>query len=116
MWAFQRQRYFLRVLLQEDIGIQAPEVAHELRERLVAGFEHGQVSGALQQPQAGTEVQRVLCGVECSLGTLAPRVPEPDPVDVIDFAAASATLANLNSMDWLWAHVYVYRRLESPVR
>ncbi len=102
--------------LQMGLCIQTPEVAHELLERLAAGFEHGEVSGALEQPQASTEVQGVLCGVECSLGALAPRVLEPDSVDVIDLATAAATLANLNPTDWLRAHVYVYRRLEPRVR
>ena len=96
-------------------GIETPEVAHELLERLVSRFEYGEVSGALEQPQASTEVQGVLCGVECSLGALAPRVLEPDSVDVIDLATAAATLANLNSTDWLRAHVYVYRRPEPRV-
>jgi hypothetical protein len=102
--------------LQMDLGIQTPEVAHEPLERLVARFEHGEVSGALEQPQASTKIQGVLRGVECSLGALAPRILEPDSVDVIDLATAAATLANLNPTDWLRAHVYVYRRLEPRVR
>jgi hypothetical protein len=102
--------------LQVGFGIQTREVAHELLERLVSRFEHGEVSGALEQPQASTEVQGVLRGVECSLGALAPRVLEPDSVDVIDLAIAAATLTNLNPTDWLRAHVYVYRRLEPRVR